>query len=325
MKDVKIVVLDGDCANPGDLDWDAFRAIGEVEVFPHTSADEVIARAAGADVLLDNKVELTAGILGALPSVKYIGLLSTGYNVVDLAAADKLGVTVTNVPSYSTMSVAQHTFALLLSYAGRVGEHVDSVRRGDWSRCDNFCYWLREPIELCGKTMGIIGYGEIGRAVASIAHALGMNVLANRRSRGAAAQPFVRMAELPELLAKSDVVSLHCSLNGGNAHMVDAAFLAAMKRGAVLINTARGGLVDEDAVCDALESGALGAYLADVCEHEPPEEGRRIFGEKDAALTPHIAWASREARGRLLAEAALNLAAWLRGEARNVVNSPRKI
>ena len=231
MKDVKIVVLDGDCANPGDLDWDAFRAIGEVEVFPCTAAGEVVKRAMGADVLIDNKVELTAGILGALPSVKYIGLLSTGYNVVDLAAADRLGVTVTNVPSYSTMSVAQHTFALLLSHAGRVGEHVDSVRRGDWSRCANFCYWLREPIELCGKTMGIIGYGEIGRAVAAIAHALGMNVLANRRSRGAAAQPFVRMAELPELLAKSDVVSLHCSLNGGNAHMVDAAFFGGDEEG----------------------------------------------------------------------------------------------
>ena len=316
--------MDGDCANPGDLDWDAFRAIGEVKVFPYTAEDEVVRRASGADVLIDNKVELTADILSALPSVKYIGLLS-GYNVVDLAAADRLGVTVTNVPSYSTMSVAQHTFALLLSYAGRVGEHVDSVKRGDWSRCDNFCYWLREPIELCGKTMGIIGYGEIGGAVAAIAHALGMRTLVNRRSKSAAAQPFAERVDLPELLAQSDVVSLHCSLNDGNAHIVDAAFLARMKRGAVLINTARGGLVDEDAVCDALESGTLGAYLADVCEHEPPEEGRRILSEQNAALTPHIAWASREARGRLLAEAALNLAAWLRGEARNVVNSPRKI
>ena len=325
MKDVKIVVLDGDCANPGDLDWDAFGALGKVEVFPYTPADEVVMRAAGADVLIDNKVELTADILSALPSVKYIGLLSTGCNVVDLAAADKLGIAVTNVPSYSTMSVAQHTFALLLSYAGRVGEHVDSVRRGDWSRCANFCYWLREPIELCGKTMGIIGYGEIGRAVAAIAHALGMKVLVNRRRRDCEIQPFAEMVDLPRLLAEADVVSLHCSLNESNAHMVGPAFLAGMKKGAVLINTARGGLVDEDAVCDALESGALGAYLADVCEHEPPEEGRRILGEENAALTPHIAWASREARGRLLAEAALNLEAWLRGEARNVVNSPRKI
>ncbi len=323
MNKCKIVILDGNCANPGDLDWSAFCSLGDVEVYPHTAQEQVLERAADADVLIDNKVELNAEILDALPRLKYIGLLSTGYNVVDLTAADRSGVVVTNVPSYSTMSVAQHTFALLLSHAGRVAEHVDSVKRGDWSRCGNFCYWLREPIELDGKTMGIIGYGEIGRAVAAIARAFGMNVLANRRSKGDA-QPFVTMTDKETLLARSDVVSLHCSLGADNAHMVDAAFLSAMKRGAILINTARGGLVDENAVCDALESGVLGAYLADVCEHEPPEAGRSIFDRQNAAITPHIAWASREARSRLLAEAAQNLRAWQRGEARNVVNAPRK-
>lgn len=323
MKKTKIVVLDGNCANPGDLSWEAFGTLGEIEVYPHTSPDQLLERARGAQVLIDNKVELGADALAALPDLKYIGLLSTGYNVVDLNAADRLGIVVTNVPSYSTMSVAQHTFALLLSYAGRIAEHTESVRRGDWSKTPNFCYWIKEPVELAGKTMGIIGYGEIGRAVAAIAHSLGMRVLVNRRHQGEC-QDFVTQTDKATLLAESDVVSLHCDLNADNAHMANADFLAAMKRGAVLINTARGGLVDEEAVCDALESGALGAYLADVCEHEPPEEGRRIFAEQNAVLTPHIAWASKEARGRLIGEAANNLSAWQSGESRNVVNRPRK-
>lgn len=320
---MKIVILDGDCANPGDLDWGAFRALGDVTVWSSTPRELVLERAREADVLIDNKVDLGADVLASLPELKYVGLLSTGYNVVDIEAASRLGIVVTNVPSYSTMSVAQHTFALLLSYVGRVPEHVASVKRGDWSKCDNFCYWLREPIELDGKTMGIIGYGEIGKAVAKIALALGMRVLANRRS-GGAAQDGVELTDRDRLLAESDVVSLHCDLNATNAHMADASFLARMKRGAILINTARGGLVDECAVVEALRSGALGAYLADVCEHEPPREGEPLFCAPNAEVTPHIAWASREARGRLLAAAADNLRAWLEGEPRNAVTRPEK-
>ena len=319
---MKIVILDGDCANPGDLGWESFERLGEVTVYPHTPREKLLERAKDAEVLIDNKVEIDRSAIDALPKLRYIGLLSTGYNVVDLEAADRRGIAVCNVPSYSTMSVAQHTFALLLSFANRIAAHDESVRRGDWSKCSNFCYWLETPIELCGRTMGIVGYGEIGRAVAAIAHSLGMEVVAYRRSDGGETQPFVRRAGLDELLRESDVVSLHCDLNAGNARMVNGDFIAAMKDGAVLINTARGGLADEEAIAEALRSGKLAAYLADVAAHEPPSDGSPLFGAPHCTVTPHIAWASREARKRLIAAAADNLRAYLDGNPRNVVNAP---
>lgn len=319
MKKHKIVILDGNCANPGDLSWEEFEKIGEVTVYPYTADGDVVARAAGADIVIDNKVNITAETIAALPDLKYIGLLSTGYNVVDLDAAKKRGIPVCNVPAYSTMSVAQHAVMLMTALAARLFAHADAVKNGEWGRCDNFCLFKGEVTELCEKTLGIIGYGSIGRAVAKIALAMGMKVVACKRHTCATDKGVRLVDSLDDLLKEADVITLHCDLNAGNAKMVNADFLSKVKKGAILINTARGGLVDEYAVRKALDDGTLSGFGADVLAEEPPKNGSPLIGADNCIVTPHVAWASREARSRLLKAAKANIDAYLAGDPINVV------
>lgn len=319
MKKLKIVILDGNCANPGDLSWEEFEKLGEVVVYPHSEDSQVVERAKGADIIIDNKVNITAKTIAALPDLKYIGLLSTGYNVVDIAAAKKRGIPVCNVPAYSTVSVAQHAIMLITALAAKLTAHAESVRSGEWGECKNFCLYKGEVIELAGKTLGIIGYGSIGRAVAKIAVAMGMKVVACKRHT-CSSDSGVRLVEsLDELLEKADVISLHCDLNAGNVKMVNADFLSKVRKGAILVNTARGGLVDEEVVRKALDDGTLSGYGADVLAEEPPVHGSALTGADNCIITPHIAWASREARSRLLKAAKVNIDAFLEGNPINVV------
>lgn len=319
MKDHKIVILDGNCANPGDLSWEEFEKIGKVTVYPYTADDEVVGRAKGADIIIDNKVNITAETIEALPDLKYIGLLSTGYNVVDLAAAKKRGIPVCNVPAYSTMSVAQHAVMLMTALAAKLFAHAQAVSDGEWGRCDNFCLFKGEVTELWGKTLGIIGYGSIGRAVAKIALAMGMKVVACKRHTCATDEGVKLVEGLDELLAEADVITLHCDLNAGNAGMVNEEFLSKVRKGAMLINTARGGLVDEKAVRKALDDGTLSGFGADVLAEEPPRKGSPLIGARNCIITPHVAWASREARARLLKAAKQNIDAFLEGDPINIV------
>lgn len=317
-QDLKIVVLDGDCANPGDLSWSKFESIADVTAYPFTKGEDVLERAKDADIILDNKVMLTAEILRGLPNLKYVGLLSTGYNVVDIREAKRLSIPVCNVPEYSTKSVAQHTFALMTSLAANLCTHVSSVKEGDWQKCDNFCYRKGNIVELAGKTLGIIGYGSIGRAVAKIANAMGMKVIAYKRHIHGK-ESGVEMVTLEELIRRSDVISLHCDLNEENANMVDSEFLSKVKQGVMIINTARGGLVDEQAMRQALESGKVAGFGADVLCEEPPKQGSVLIGAPNCIITPHIAWASKEARQRLLDAAFANIEAFLEGNPINIV------
>ena len=319
MKRLKIVVLDGNCANPGDLSWEEFERLGDVTVYPSTPDDEVVARAKDADVIIDNKVNLTAETINSLPSLRYVGLLSTGFNVVDLAAAKKRGIPVCNVPAYSTMSVAQHAVMLMTALAAKLFDHAQSVEDGEWGRCANFCLFKGDVTELAGKTLGIIGYGSIGRAVAKIALAMGMNVVACKRHTCAADKGVKLVGSQDDLLREADVITLHCDLNEGNVKMVNADFLSNVRKGAILINTARGGLVDEQVVATALEDGTLSGYGADVLAEEPPVHGSALIGAKNCIITPHVAWASRDARSRLLHAAARNLEAFLDGNPINEV------
>ncbi len=319
MNGLRIVILDGDCANPGDLSWEEFETLGEVTVYPHTRDDEVVERAKDADIIIDNKVNITAETIAALPSLKYIGLLSTGYNVVDIKAAKKRGIPVCNVPAYSTVSVAQHAFMLITSLAAKLFAHAMSVNDGEWGKCRNFCLYKGEVIELSGKTLGIIGYGSIGRAVAKIALVMGMNVIACKRHACVADKSVKLVDNLDALLREADVITLHCDLNAGNANMVSDDFLSKVKKGAILVNTARGGLVDEAAVRRALDDGRLSGYGADVLAEEPPVHGSPLIGAENCIITPHVAWASVEARSRLLKAAKKNIDAFLEGNPINVV------
>ncbi len=312
---MKIVVLDGAGLNPGDLSWEGLEALGEVTVYDHTAPEDVRARMAGADIILTNKTLLTAELMDACPSVKYIGVLATGYNVVDLAAAAQRGIPVTNVPAYGTQEVAQHVFALLLEICNRVGHHDDAVREGRWASSPNFCFWDMPLAGLAGKTMGVIGLGKIGRATVDIARAFGMQVIA---ASAHADDDFV--VPMPRLLRESDVISLHCPLTAENAGFVNAETIGQMKDGVILINTARGGLIDERALREALLSGKVAAAGLDVLSSEPPRADNPLIGLENCVITPHIAWASREARARLMAIAVDNVAAFLRGERQNVVN-----
>ncbi len=319
----QIVVLDGHALNPGDLDWGPLRALGrEFRLYERSTPAEALARAASAPVVVMNKIALGEAEFAQLPRLRYVGVLATGYNVVDTEAAARHGIAVTNIPAYSTESVAQHTMALLLEHANRVGEHAASVLRGDWCRCPDFCYWTGPLMELHGLRFGIIGYGKIGQAVARIARAFGMEVVAAQspRHRGAAAEDGTALLPLDEVLATSDVVSLHCPLTKENRHLLDAPRIARMKRGAILLNTARGPLVDSAAVAAALAEGRLGGFGADVLDDEPPPETQPLLHAPNSIVTPHVAWASRSARQRLLDIAVGNLKAWLDGRPRNVVN-----
>ncbi len=315
---MKIVVLDGYTTNPGDLSWDALRALGSCRVHERTAPEEVLERALDAEILLVNKVILDAATIDALPRLRYIGLLSTGINVVDLAAARARGIPVCNVPAYSTASVAQWVFALLGALTMRVEAHARSVREGRWSRCPDFCYWDGELVELEGMTLGLIGYGEIGRAVARIGRGYGMDVVVHTRRPGQASEG-LRFVDLDEVFRVADVVSLHCPLTPDTAGLVNARRLSLMQPGALLINTGRGGLIEEAALAEALHARHLGGAGLDVLAVEPPPPDHPLLRAPRCVITPHIGWATRAARGRLLATACRNVRAFLEGRPENVV------
>ena len=316
---MKIVILDAYAANPGDLSWDEFAALGELTVYDRTAQEDAAARIGDAEVVFINKVRLTDDIFAACPNLKLVSILATGYNIVDLAAAKRRGITVCNVPGYSTRAVVQMTFALLLEICQQVGLHSGAVHTGRWQTCPDFCFWDRPLIELDGKTMGIVGYGAIGSAVGTVAQAFGMKLLVTARHERPVPEG-ARFVSLPELLAQSDVVSLHCPQTAENARMIDAGALAQMKDGAILLNTARGGLLDEQAVADALRSGKLLAAGMDVVSAEPIHADNPLLTAPNCFLTPHIAWAPLETRRRLQAISAENLRAFLAGKPQNVVN-----
>ncbi len=318
---MKIVVLDGYCLNPGDLSWSGLQRFGEVEVFDRTRVDEVVPRAAEAEVALINKTSMPGYILAQLPNLKYIGVLATGYNTVDLAAARDRGVTVTNVPTYGTASVSQFVFALLLELCHHVALHAGAVRAGEWSRHPDWSFWKTPLVELSGKTMGIIGFGRIGRQTARIADSLGMRVIANDTVHTAEpAWPGFRWATVEEVLRESDVVSLHSPLLPETRGMINAASLAWMKPTAFLINTSRGPLVIDRDLANALNAGRLAGAGLDVLSVEPPAEHNPLLSARNCLVTPHIAWATREARERLMDLVIENLAAFLAGKLQNVVS-----
>ncbi|MDR1734419.1 MAG: D-2-hydroxyacid dehydrogenase [Oscillospiraceae bacterium] len=313
---MKIVILDGYTTNPGDLSWEVIAAQGDLTVYDYTPPELTVERARGAEILLDNKTPLTAEVLQQLPDCRYVGLMSTGYNIIDLAQAKAQGITVTNIPAYSTHSVAETVFALLLEICRRAGLHSESVHRGDWSNGRDFCYWLSPLTELHGKTFGIVGYGAIGQAVAKIAEAFGMNVLA---CGNPAKPPKDGLVSFAQVLAGSDFVSLHCPLFPETVGLMNAGTLSQMKDGAVLINTSRGPVVNEADTAAALCSGKLSAFGADVLSTEPPAADNPLLSAPNTVLTPHYAWASKEARIRLLDILAANLRAYLAGKAQNTV------
>ncbi|MEX2381844.1 MAG: D-2-hydroxyacid dehydrogenase [Opitutales bacterium] len=318
---MKIIALDGHSLNPGDNRWEPVEALGDLTVYPRSRNKEVLERAAGAEVIIANKVPLPREVIENLPALRFITISATGYNIVDIDAARERGIPVSNVPGYSSDSVAQHTFALLLELTNQTGDHDASVQRGEWTRCPDFAYWLRSIPELAGKTIGIIGFGDIGRRVARIALAFGMNVLAHSRTRkDPLADEKFGWADLDELAARADVVSLHCPQTPETAGMIDAAFLKRMKPSAYLINTARGGLVVERDLANALREGRLAGAAVDVVSAEPMREDNPLLGCPNCIVTPHLAWATLEARQRLMRVTAENIAAFQCGEPVNVVN-----
>lgn len=317
---MKIVILDGNAVNPGDLSWDCFREFGEVTVYERSNSTVAAQRVKDADIVMTNKTRITAKLLDACPSVKLVCVLATGYNVVDCEAARERGVTVCNVPDYSTNSVAQFAFALLLELCNRVGLHDDAVHRGDWTRCPDFCFWNTPQIELSGKTLGIIGLGRIGRAVGRIARAMGMEVLAYNRSRHPEGEKIAKYVDLDTLLNQSDVISLHCPLTPENTGMINADYIAKMKDGAILINTARGGLLNEQDVADALRSGKLGGAAVDVVSYEPIAADNPLLTAPNCVITPHMAWAPVAARQRIMDCTVNSIRAYLTGTPINTVN-----
>ncbi len=316
---MNVVVLDGFALNPGDLSWNDLKALGPCEIYDRTLPAEVMSRAAEADILLVNKTELGRDHILNLPRLKYIGVVATGTNIVDLAAARERGIPVTNVPAYSTKSVAQTTIALLLELTQHAGHHAQTVRDGQWTRNADWCYWDYPLIELDGLTMGIVGFGRIGRAVGELAAALGMKVLACNAASIPAA-PFVTPTDLESLFRQSDVVSLHCPLTPQTRGLINAQRLSWMKPTAILLNTSRGLLVDEAALADALNSGRIAGAGLDVLSIEPPPPNNPLLTAKNCVITPHLAWATRAARSRLLAIAAGNVSAFLQGKPQNLVN-----
>ncbi|MBQ7255778.1 MAG: D-2-hydroxyacid dehydrogenase [Oscillospiraceae bacterium] len=315
---MKIVILDGYAANPGDLSWEAITSQGDLTVYERTAPEDVIARIGDAEAIYTNKTVISEAVMDACPNLKLISVLATGYNVVDLAAASAHGITVCNVPAYSTRDVAQLTFALLLEICHHVGHHAETVREGRWTSCKDFCYWDYAPIALYGKTLGIIGFGQTGQAVAKLAKAFGMNVLVNTRTIRDC--PEVTFCDLDTLLAQSDVVTLHCPLTEKTERIIRKETIAKMKDGAILLNTGRGPLLDEQDVAEALRSGKLSAHGADVVSKEPISADNPLLTAPNCYLTPHIAWATKDARTRLLAVSAENLRQFLLGTPQNVVN-----
>ncbi len=317
---MKIVLLDAHTANPGDVSWAPLEAIAACEIYPRTPLAETVARCADAEIVITNKAVMNREIISALPKLKYIGVTATGFNIVDVAAAKEQGITVTNVPGYSSPAVAQLVFALLLELTNHVGHHAQTVSSGRWESCPDFCYWDHPIIELSGRTLGIIGYGDIGSAVARIAIAFGMNVLASKREWKSAPPEGVTAASIEEIFAQSDAISLHCPLTDATKHLVCDRTLALMKPSAFLINTGRGPLIDESALARALNEGRIAGAGLDVLSMEPPKDGNPLIGAKNCLITPHIGWASHEARLRLIDLTAANLTAFLAGKPVNVVS-----
>lgn len=313
---MKIVVLDGYTNNPGDISWAPIEAVGSLTVHDRSAPDEIVPRVAGADVVLTNKAVVGREAIEALPDLKYIGVLATGYNCVDTAAARARGIPVCNVPEYSTPNVVQATFALLLELTNRVGHHAATVRAGRWSACPDFCYWDGDLVELAGLTLGIVGYGRIGQGVAAVGRAFGMKILAHRRTPGSDPE----CVDLDTLLRESDVVSLHCPLTSDTKELIDARRIGLMKPSALLVNTARGALVNEADLAAALNAGRLAGAGLDVLTVEPPPASNPLLTAKNCIITPHVAWATRNARRRLIEITAGNLRAFAAGSPRNVVN-----
>lgn len=316
---MKITVLDGYGLNPGDLSWDGMARLGELKVFDRTAPDETFERSKDSEILITNKTRLDADMIARLPKLRYIGVLATGYNVVDIEAARRRGVTVTNIPAYSTQSVVQQVFALILAITNRVEHYASANQDGRWVRNPDFCYWDTPLTELAGKTIGIVGLGNIGKAVARVALAFGMQVIAFTSKRQEELPADIEKKELREVFAESDIVTLHCPLTSETEKMVDATALSLMKPTAILINTGRGQLIDEDAVAEYLRMGRLRAFGADVLSTEPPTKDNPLLTAPNAYITPHIAWATKEARARLMDIAVNNVSAFLKGKAINVV------
>jgi len=315
-----IVVLDGCTLNPGDLSWQPLEALGTCAIHDRTPPDQVVWRAADADIVLTNKTVLSRQVIGQLPRLKYVGVLATGYNIVDVEAARERNIPVTNVPTYGTPSVAQMVFTHLLNLALHVGHHAQTVAQGRWSASSDFCYWDYPLVELAGLTMGIVGFGRIGRATAALARAFGMRVLVYDVVAPAAVVEGVEFVELDRLFRTSDVVSLHCPLTPQTRNLVNAERLALMKPSAMLINTSRGPLVDEWALAAALGAGRIAGAGLDVLSSEPPEPDNPLLRARNCYITPHIAWATKAARQRLLTAVVENIAAFLAGRPQNVVN-----
>lgn len=320
MEKPRIVILDGYVANSGDLSWREIASQGELTVYDRTSPDEVIARCSGATAVFTNKVIIDADTIAALHDLKFIGVLATGYNNVDIEAARRTGIVVSNVPAYSTMSVAQLVFAMLLTICNRVSDYSASVAAGRWASCDDFSYRLGPIEELDGKTMAVYGLGNIGRRVAAIADAFGMRVVSCTSQPAENLPPYIEKVSRDEMFRRADVLSLNAPLTATNRHFVNAATIALMKPTAIVINTARGPLVDEEALADALASGRLAFAAVDVLAVEPPRQGSPLIGLDNCIVTPHVAWQSTDARRRLLDVSAANLRAFLAGAPQNVVN-----
>ncbi len=316
---MNIVVLDGYTMNPGDMSWDLLEKLGNCTVYPSTAPNEVVKRAKDAEIILTNKVVISKTIIAQLPKLKYIGVLATGYNVVEINAAKERGITVTNVPAYSTQSVAQFVFAHILNLTFHVGEHSQDVKSGAWRSCSDFCFWNFPLIEISDLTLGIIGFGKIGREVAKIANSFGMKVVAHSRSLPVDLPEDVKIVSLDNLLSDSDIITLHCPLTDNTKEIISIDSLVKMKKSSFLINTSRGGLINEFALADALNTGIIAGAGLDVLSKEPPSTDSPLMNAKNCYLTPHIAWASISARKRLMRIVVENVRAFINGTEKNVI------
>ena len=318
---MKIVILDGHTLNPGDLSWERLEKLGDLKVYDRTPPDKILERIGDAKIVFTNKTPLSEKTFEQVPNVKYVGVLATGYNVVDTEGAKRNGIAVTNIPTYGTAAVAQFTFALLLEMCHHAGAHNDEVKKGAWAGCKDFCFWNYPLVELAGKTIGIIGFGRIGRSVAKIAQAMGMKVLANDNHRDEALESdSMKYASLEELFAQCDVISLHCPLNESNRGIINKNAIGKMKDGVMIINTSRGPLIEEEDLAFALNTGKVAGAAVDVVSAEPAGMDNPLMTAKNCIITPHIAWAPKESRQRLMNIAADNLEKYLEGNPVNVVN-----
>jgi glycerate dehydrogenase len=317
---MKIVVLDGYALNPGDLSWEEFKHMGDLTVHDRTSPEEILKRASGAEIVLTNKTPIRDQVIQQLPKLKYIGVLATGYNIIDVDAASKKNIVVTNIPNYGSYSVAQLTLALLLELCHHVQRHSDSVRDGKWASSKDWSYWEYPLVELAGKTMGVIGFGNIGQKVGDIASSFGMHVLGSARTQSDQShRKNFRWASIPEILQESDVVSIHCPLTPETKGLINAQSVRMMKASSFLVNTSRGPIIVDEDLSEALNADVIAGAAIDVLSVEPPHQNNPLFTAKNCIITPHIAWATREARTRLMQMAAANVQAFLNGKPVNVV------